>query len=140
MEKIQITIKINAPLATVWDLWTDLEHIKHWTNTLGGWHITNVENDVRNNGAFNFRMESLDGELSFDHKGTYQKVLSHELLSQSLDDGRKTEIAFKSLGKVVEITETFEPQASDPIDLQREFCRSVLNSFKSYAENYHRNP
>lgn len=136
MEKIQITIKMNAPITTVWDLWTDLEHIKQWAKTMGGWHITNVENDVRDNGAFNFRMESLDGELSFDHKGTYQKVVPYELLSQSLDDGRRTEIAFKTVGKMVQITETFEPQPNDPIDLQQEFCRSVLESFKTYAENY----
>lgn len=136
MEKISVSLKINAPLAKVWDLWTGPEHIKQWNNTIDGWHTTHVENDVRNKGAFNFRMESLDGELSFDYKGTYRKVLPYELLSQSLDDGRSTEIAFRSLGKMVEITETFDPQHNDPIDLQQEFCRSVLESFKLYAENY----
>jgi hypothetical protein len=33
------------------------------------------------------------------------------------------------------ITETFDAESKTPIDLQKDFCQSVLNSFKKYAES-----
>lgn len=134
MEKISVTITVKAPIQKVWEFWTDPEHIQKWNNAMEGWQTTNVKNDVRNGGKFNFRMESKKENRSFDYKGVYDEVVPNELLAQTLDDGRTTKLTYKALEGETEIIETFEPDSNEPIAMQREFCKSVLDSFKVYVE------
>jgi len=99
------------------------------------WHTPKVENDVRPGGRFLYVMAKKDGSLSFDFEGTYDEVKIHELITYTLDDGRKTTNIFKT-DNPVKITETFEPNQSDPPEMQLQFCQAVLDSFKKYVESF----
>jgi len=132
---ITVQTVINATMAKVWKLWTTPENIMQWNNPSEDWHTLKVENNLKEGGRFLFRMQAKNNNDGFDFCGNYDKVLLYELIEYTLDDGRKTINQFKHNEKGVTITETFEPEAKTALDIQKDFCQSVLNNFKKYAEN-----
>ncbi|SHN21556.1 SRPBCC domain-containing protein [Mucilaginibacter sp. OK098] len=126
-------IEINAPIEKVWALWTTPEDIKQWNTPNTDWHTTKVENDLRPGGAFLFAMALKDGSLNFDFTGVYDDVKTNELISYTLNDGRKSTITFTS-GNPVILAESFEADNTQPIAMQKEFCQAVLDGFKKYVE------
>ncbi len=94
-----------------------------------------VDNDLKSGGRFIFRMEAKDGSEGFDHSGIYDTVIHHQLIAYTGDDGRKSKIKFISFGDTTMVSETFEPEISNPIDMQRDFCQVVLHKFKDFTES-----
>ena len=131
---ITVEIEIDAPIAKVWELWTTPADIMQWNNTSPDWHNLKIENDLRPGGRFLFVMAAKNGTDKFDFTGTYDEVKTNQLISYTLDDGRKTTITFAT-GNPVKITEAFDAESSLPADMQRDFCEGVLTSFKKYAED-----
>ena len=131
---ITVETTIKSTIENVWKLWTTLEDIRQWNNPSEEWHTLKVENDLNDGGKFLFRMESKDGADGFDFSGTYDKVILNKLIEYTLDDGRKTINEFIQNENSVTITETFEPEAKTPLDVQKEFCQGVLDNFKKYVE------
>ena len=131
---ITVETTIKSTIENVWNLWTTPEDIRQWNNPSEEWHTLKVENDLKDGGKFLFRMESKDGADGFDFSGTYDKVILNKLIEYTLDDGRKTINEFIQNENSVTITETFEPEAKTPLDVQRDFCQGVLNNFKKYVE------
>ncbi|MDP4283892.1 MAG: SRPBCC domain-containing protein [Bacteroidota bacterium] len=132
---ITVETAINLALEKVWKLWTTPADIIQWNNPSEDWQTLRVENDLRDGGAFLFRMEAKDGSEGFDFCGKYDKVITNELIEYTLTDGRKTRNQFTTNGDATTLVETFEPEAETPVDIQRGFCQGVLNNFKNYAEN-----
>jgi uncharacterized protein YndB with AHSA1/START domain len=132
---ITVKIKIDKPIASVWQFWTNPADIANWNIPFENWHCPKVENDLKVGGKFCYRMESKDGNEGFDHDGIYDKVVENQLIEYTVSDGRKSIIEFISDGENTQITETFEPEKDNPIELQKEFCSSVLQKFKIYTES-----
>ncbi|MDT7829389.1 SRPBCC family protein [Pricia sp. S334] len=132
---ITVEATVKAPVVKVWELWTTPEHIKNWNRASDEWHTTKAENDLRAGGKFVSRMEAKDGSMGFDFGGTYDEVRAKEGITYTLDDGRKVEIVFSSEGNKTNITETFEPENTNPAEMQREGWQAILDNFKKYAES-----
>jgi uncharacterized protein YndB with AHSA1/START domain len=134
---ITITVEttIKAPIEQVWEFWTAPEHIIHWNFATDDWSCPSAENDLRPGGAFNWRMEAKNGSMGFDFTGTYDEIEQYKSIKYTLDDGRKTEITFSTKGDSTEVVETFEPESSNPLELQQTGWQSILNNFKKYAES-----
>ena len=128
-------IIIQAPIEKVWKLWTTAADIKQWNNPSDEWHSPNVEIDLKTGGRFLFRMETKNGSVGFDHAGRYDKILLHQLIEYTVDDGRRSVIVFSTNNDSTTVTETFEPEPQTRVDMQKEFCQSVLNNFKKYVES-----
>jgi uncharacterized protein YndB with AHSA1/START domain len=131
---IEVTVTVNAPIEKIWKLWTSPKDIMQWNNPSADWHTTKVENSLRPGGAFLFFMGLKNGDFTFNFTGVYDNVEINRLISYTLNDGRKSTITFTGSDWVT-ITEAFEPTATDPIEMQRGFCQTVLNSFKTYVES-----
>jgi uncharacterized protein YndB with AHSA1/START domain len=131
MEKTKITVKssINAPIAKVWDYWNAPEHIVKWNSASPDWHTPKAENDLRIGGKFTSRMEAKDGSFGFDFGGTYDEVVPHQVISYTLDDGRKTRIAFSNDGTETKVIETFEAESTNPIEMQQGGWQAILDNF-----------
>ncbi len=71
-------------------------------------------------------MQSKDGSDGFDYFGKYDKVKTYELIELTTSDGRKAINTFIPDGNETIITETFTPELKTPIDIQRDFCQSLL--------------
>jgi len=135
-DKTVITIEaiVNAPAEKVWNLWNGPEHIVKWAAASDDWHTTKSENDLREGGKFNSRMEAKDGSFGFDFWGVYDIVKPYELITYTLGDERKVEIIFDADNNTTKITQHFEAEGTNPIEMQRGGWQAILNNFKKYAE------
>jgi len=131
---ITVETTIDATIQDVWKLWTTPEDIIQWNNPSDDWQTLKVDNDVKEDGRFLFRMQAKDGSDGFDFGGKYDKVLLYERIEYTLDDGRKAINQFIENENGTTVIETFEPEVKTPLDVQKEFCQSVLNNFKRYVE------
>ena len=132
--KISIQVKVKAPLELVWKCWTTPEDITQWNQASADWHCPLAVNDLRPGGAFCYRMEARDGSFGFDFSGLYQKVKINEQIDYLLDDGRKVEISFADKTGFTEISQTFEAEDQNPVQLQRDGWQAIMNSFKKHTE------
>lgn len=133
---ISIKAIVTAPIAKVWEFWNNPEHIKEWAFASPEWHVPNAENDLRKGGKFSTTMAAKDGSMSFDLSGTYITVEEHKLIEYVLGDGRKVKILFESDGDKTEVTETFDPEKTNPVEMQKGGWLAILNNFKRYTEEY----
>lgn len=132
---LTVTATIQAPVHKVWEFWTKPDHITKWNKASSDWHTPRAENDLRPGGKFLSRMESVDGMEGFDFTGTYQKVEEHQLISCLMDDGRKVEIKFEDKGDSTSVTESFEAETQNSVELQVQGWQAILDNFKAYAES-----
>jgi uncharacterized protein YndB with AHSA1/START domain len=127
------TVEINASIEKVWEIWHNPSDILHWNSFSPDWHTSHAENNPQPGGRFLFVMGLKDGSFHFNFEGTYNEVTPQQLLAYTLDDGRRSVIKFTGSNPVT-ITESFEPQDSDPAEDQQAACQAVLNNLKAYVE------
>jgi hypothetical protein len=65
----------------------------------------------------------------------YDEIINHQLITYTLDDCRKSIISFTG-NNPVKIIENFEPDKTQPVDMQKVYCQAVLDSFKKYVETH----
>ena len=133
-ELITVEATIAAPVENVWQFWTLPEHIIKWNHASDEWHSPRAENDLRNGGSFNYRMEAKDGSMGFDFNGTYIKVVENKSIEYEIEDGRKVQINFSQTDKGTTVTETFEAENMNPPELQQQGWQAILDNFKKYVE------
>ena len=131
---ITVSATVNAQAEKVWNYWTAPGHITQWNNASPDWHTPHAENDLRIGGKFSSRMEAKDGSMGFDFWGIYNEIKLHELIAYTMGDGRRAKIIFEADGNQTKITETFEAETENSIELQRGGWQAILDSFKKYAE------
>jgi len=132
--QITVEVKIKGPAEKVWAFWTEPKHIIHWNFASEDWHTPRAENDLRVGKKFLTRMEAKDGSFGFDFGGTYTKLDPLKQIKYTLDDNRKVEILFTSEGNETVLTETFEAENQNTLDLQKTGWQAILDHFKKYIE------
>jgi len=135
---ITVNTEVNAEVEKVWNFWTEPRHIIRWNSASDDWQTTFSENDLSIGGRFSSHMEAKDGSFGFDFSGTYRNIEKYKLIDYILDDYRKVQITFKSDGDKTLLTETFEAEQINSVELQKTGWQSILNRFKKYAEEYER--
>ena len=134
-QPITVETTINTPVEKVWKLWTTPEDITKWCNASDDWHTPSAENDLRVGGKFFSRMEARDGSAGFDFGGVYDEVKPHERIAYTLGDGRKVDITFTGENNATKVVETFDPEDTNPIEMQRGGWQAIMDNFKKYAES-----
>lgn len=132
---ITIETIVNAPVEKVWDCWTDPVKIKQWNNASDDWHTPYAENDLRPGGFFLSRMAAKDGSFQFDFQGVYDDVQLYKSISYTIADGRKVRVDFIPLDSQTKISERFEPESTNSLEMQRNGWLAILNNFKKFAES-----
>ena len=132
---ITVETTVNAPVEKVWKTWTSPEHIIKWNNASDDWHTPRATNDLKVGGKFTSRMESRDGKMGFDFEGTYDVVKTNEKIEYTILDGRKVKINFVKMGNQTKVTETFEAENENPIEMQRGGWQAIMDNFKEYTES-----
>lgn len=135
--KSAITVEntIDAPLEKVWEYWTQPGHITKWNNASEDWHTPRAKNDLRTGGRFNTRMEAKDGSMGFDFEGVYDEVRLKDSIEYTMGDGRKVKIKFSGDDSFTKIVETFDPENTNSLEMQRNGWQAILDNFKKYTEN-----
>lgn len=135
-DKPQITVQttINAPIEKVWAYFTKAEHVCKWNQASADWHCPKAVNDLREGGKFCYTMAAKDGSMEFDFSGTFTKVEEPTTLSYLLDDNRGVTINFQQNENDVLLTETFEAESENSLELQEYGWGCILESFRVYVE------
>ncbi|WP_295771129.1 SRPBCC domain-containing protein [uncultured Mucilaginibacter sp.] len=119
----------------MWEFWNHPSHITSWAFASDDWHAPHAENDLRTGGSFKTTMAAKDGSFSFDFGGKYDRVEDFKSIAYTIDDGRKVAILFEESDGQTIVTETFEPEDSNPIQMQQDGWQAILNNFKKYTES-----
>lgn len=136
MDKVKIDITILAPVEKVWDYFNDPKHITKWNFAHESWFCPSSENDLKPGGKFNNRMEAKDGSFGFDFIGTYDEVIPNERIKYHIEDGRNVEVIFEKIDEnTTNVTEIFDPEKQNSVEMQREGWYAILNNFHKYVEN-----
>lgn len=134
MKEITIQTEVKAPMEVVWERWNEPEHIRQWAFASDDWEAPAAENDLRVGGKFKTVMAARDKSESFDFTGTYTAVEDRGLIEYEMDDGRRVKVTFEATPEGVSITETFDPESENPLEMQRSGWQAILNNFKKYVE------
>ena len=132
---ITVEAQVHFPVEKAWELWTNPVHIVHWNHASDDWHTPWAENDLQVGGKFRARMEAKDGSFGFDFGGVYDVVEENQLIEYTIGDGRKVRIEFIEEGSSTHVTESFEAESINPVELQRGGWQAIVDNFKKYAES-----
>lgn len=134
MNKITIKTNIKEHISIVWEKFTNPEHIVKWNNASEDWHTTKAENDLQVGGKFVSRMEAKDGSFGFDFEGVYTAVKNNNYLEYKIADGRNVSIYFEEDNGTTTVTEVFEPENINTVEMQQAGWQAILDNFKKYVE------
>ncbi|MGH2564634.1 MAG: SRPBCC family protein, partial [Ginsengibacter sp.] len=127
---ITVENTVNASIERVWKYWTLPEHIMKWNNASDDWHTPHAENNLHIGGSFLSRMEAKDGTFGFDFGGVYDAITINKYIEYTLGDGRKVKITFAPLGNTTKVSEDFEAESQNSVELQRGGWQAILDNFK----------
>lgn len=131
--KVTVEASVDAPVEEVWRAWTTPKDIQQWNTASEDWHTTKASVDLRVGGGFSSRMEAKDGSVGFDFAGTYTRIVPLELIECSFGD-RVLLVEFLPEGKSTRVRETFDAEATNPVEQQREGWQAILNNFARHVE------
>lgn len=134
-QQIIIKTKIAADAQKVWECWNGPSHITHWCYASPDWHCPSADNDLRVGGKLRATMASKDGQMSFEFGGVYDEIIDGQKISFMMEDGRRVTALFEANGGQTEVTETFDAETSNPLDMQKAGWQAILDNFKHYVEN-----
>ncbi|CAN5469903.1 SRPBCC family protein [soil metagenome] len=132
---ITVSTVVKAPIHKVWSSWTEPNHIMKWCHASDDWHAPYADNDVRRGGKFKTTMAARDGSVSFDFGGIYSNVELNKLIEYSMEDGRRVLITFYPTGDNTTVTEAFDAENENPIEMQRGGWQTILDNFKKHTES-----
>jgi uncharacterized protein YndB with AHSA1/START domain len=133
---ITVKVLINKDIETVWEKFTNPLDIEKWYFASEDWHTPRAENNLAVGGAFMYRMEAKDGSFGFDLKGLYTEIQHFKNIHFNLEDGRKVNVSFEATEKGVMVTEIFEPESENPLEMQQNSWQAILDNFKKYVEKH----
>jgi uncharacterized protein YndB with AHSA1/START domain len=133
---IKVETVINAKVDKVWKLWNGPQHITKWNNASDDWHTPKAEVDLKEGGKFLSRMESKDGKMGFDFVGTYSRIVENKQIEYTMEDGRKVQVIFHENGNSTKVTESFDAESMNSVEMQKAGWQAILDNFKKYVESY----
>ncbi|HMT06711.1 MAG TPA: SRPBCC family protein [Pyrinomonadaceae bacterium] len=133
--KIAVEATINESIETVWDRYTNPEHIVNWNFANNDWCCPRAENDLRAGGKMLSRMEAKDGSFGFDFEAVYDEVMPNEKLVYTMTDGRQATVNFAELDSHTQVTVVFDAEDENSHELQQQGWQAILDNFKKYSES-----
>lgn len=134
-EVITVEAIVDAPVEKVWEYFSLPKHIVNWNNASDDWFTPRADNDFREGGGFNFRMEAKDGSMGFDFAASYNKIIQNEFIEYTLADDRNVKIEFAPEADKTKIIERFEAETFNSVEMQKMGWQSILDNFKKYTES-----
>ena len=134
MQLITVQSNIQAPIQKVWEYFTNPQHVINWNFAMPEWHCPSATNQLEVGGEFHYTMAARDNSMSFDFWGTYKKIEKEKNIQILLGDGRSMLVTFEMTDISTIITEKFEPEKENTVELQEAGWQIILDNFKRYIE------
>src|ERR1700754_1678905 len=74
--ELKISRLLNAPIALVWEVWTDPEHLKNWWGP-NGFTNTISKMDLKPGGEWDLVMHGPDG-TDYKNKSIFKEIIKHK--------------------------------------------------------------
>ena len=132
--KITVNTIINCPIKKVWEFFNEPKHITKWNYASETWHCPASENDLKLGGKFKHTMSAKDNSFSFEFEGVYTQVDLYKQIDYILADDRKVSVYFKEENNQIIVTEIFEAENENTLELQQQGWQAILNNFKNHTE------
>lgn len=132
--KISVQTSVKSDINSVWSKFNEGKHIVNWAFASDDWHCPFAESDLQVDGKMKITMAAKDGSFSFDIESVFYEVNSPNFVAYSMSDGRTVEISFEEKEDEILVTEVFEAESENPIELQQQGWQAILNNFKKYCE------
>lgn len=132
---ITVDTRIKAGIEKVWECWTQPDHITKWNFASEDWCCPRAQNQLRIGGLLTSRMEARDGSMGFDFTGIYTQIDPNSLIEFQIEDGRVVTIQFDGQDDKTILTETFEAENSNPLEMQKAGWQSILDNFRKHVES-----
>ena len=132
---ITVEAIVNAPAEKVWKTWTTPDDITKWNCPSPDWNSPKAEHELKAGGKFNYRMEAKDGSAGFDFGGVFDVIIPNQYIEYTIGDGRKVKVNFTSDGNQTKVTESFEAENQNSVEMQKNGWQAILDGFKNYTEN-----
>jgi uncharacterized protein YndB with AHSA1/START domain len=133
-EPITIEVVVAASPIEAWRAYTSPDAITQWNFASPDWCCPSAQVDLREGGRHVARMEARDSSFGFDFAATYEEVDTPNALTLRLDDDRRARTTFEAHGAGTRVRTVFDPEATNPADMQRDGWQAILNTFKAYVE------
>ena len=130
---LHVSSIINSDIETVWNCFTQPEHITKWNFADPSWHCPAASNELRIGGRYFARMEAKDGSFGFDFEAIYTEIIEGETFTYEFG-GRLAKIDFIEKEHLTELVINFDPETENPVELQKTGWQAILNNFKNYVE------
>lgn len=85
-------------------------------------------------GKFTTTMSAKDKSASFDFSGIYINIIPYKLIEYKLEDDRRVKVEFLITSEGIEVKETFDMEAEDSDELQRNGWQAILENFRKHVE------
>ena len=131
--KIKVDVLVNASLEETWKCFTQPEHIVNWNAASEDWCCPSAHSDLKAGGSFSYRMEARDGSMGFDFSGKFNEVDFQRHILILLDDNRSLEVWFEAVDGGIRVTEEFEAENMNPVELQQQGWQAILDAYKNYC-------
>jgi uncharacterized protein YndB with AHSA1/START domain len=133
-EKVTVATEVPLSAERAWHVYTDPDEITRWNHANDEWHCPTASTDLQIGGLHRARMEAKDGSFGFDFEGTYAEVDAPRALTLVLGDGRQSRTTFHPSGIGTRVETTFDAEAENPVELQRDGWQAILSSYRKRAE------
>ncbi|MDR0228463.1 MAG: SRPBCC domain-containing protein [Flavobacteriaceae bacterium] len=133
-QKINVSATVHASTDSVWDCYTNPEHITQWNFADPSWHCPSATNDMQIGGKYTARMEAKDGSFGFDLEAIYSELDLKKHFTYIMPNGREVKVVFTNDNGATEVNITFDGDGENAIDMQKAGWQAILNNFKTYVE------
>ena len=131
---ITVSVLIHATPERAWKAFTDPKAITEWNVASPDWLCPRAENELRDGGAFCYRMEARDGSLGFDFEGRFLQVSVPNKLHYSLGPDREVIVQFTEEGGRTRVSQSFTPEGTHPLEQQKAGWQAILDNYAKYVE------
>lgn len=135
MEKVTVQTTIKAPAEKVWNQLNNPLDIMKWNFASPDWHCPAAENDFKVGGTLKSTMAAKDGSFAFDFEAVYDEIIPNKYIKYHLTDGRVVEVQLTESNEEVVVTQTFDAETQNPVEMQQQGWQAILNNFKNYVEH-----
>ena len=136
-ERITIGVDVAATPEQAWWALTQGAAIVVWNHASDDWHCPAASGDLRVGGNFSQTLAAKDGSMSFEMTGVYTEVEPGARLAYTMADGRGVEVTLTALPEGrTRVTETFDAEATNPIEMQRAGWQAILDNYGAYTNAY----
>jgi hypothetical protein len=82
-------------------------------------------------------MEAKGGSMGFDFAGTYTRIIDHNLIESTFGN-RVLVVDFITGQDGATVRETFDAEATHPVEQRRGGWQAILDNFKKHVESHQR--